>query len=763
MSETIEALLPGAADWPTGGVDPLATGKHGHVGAPHSRVDGPLKVAGQATFAAEFVPEGMVYAHFVHSTIAKGRIVSLDTSAAEGAPGVVLVMSHINAPELAVVPAFGTAPDGLAADDYPIMQDDRVYWNGMPVAVVLAETHEEAQHAASLIEVEYQADADAVTSFEAARAAGLHPASFAGQKLDISIGDAEAMLADATVSVDYVYRTPRHSHNAIEPHAVTVAWLDDGTLRVHDASQGVTAAAGALVKALGLEAGQVHLTSPYVGGGFGSKCFWQYHVIAAAAARLAGRPVRAALSREAVFRQVGGRTCTEQRVALGADAQGRFKALVHTGVVAMTDHNNIPEMFIRPSVCLYRADSFRLLVETANMDMGANFFMRAPGEAPGSFALESAVDELAEKLGIDPIALRLVNEPETDPIKGRPFSSRHLTKCWRDGAVAFGWDARDAMPGNRREGDWLIGMGVATATYPYNRFPGAAARLTLSADGTAIVATAAAEMGMGTATAHAQVAAERLGLPVEAVTVEYGDSTLPGVILAGGSQQTGAIGGAIIAAHRELVGELVRLAGNASPLAGLSVDEVATVPGGLCPKDAPGSIDTYADILARAGHDSVEVTAQAADPGENQQWAMHSWGAVFAEVRVNAVTGETRVSRLLGSYDAGRILNAKTAASQLRGGMIMGLGMALMEETLFDERKGRIMGASLADYHVPVHLDVPEITILTTDIPDPRAPAGARGLGEIGITGVAAAVANAVYNATGKRVRDLPITLDKLL
>jgi xanthine dehydrogenase YagR molybdenum-binding subunit len=389
--------------------------------------------------------------------------------------------------------------------------------------------------------------------------------------------------------------------------------------------------------------------------------------------------------------------------------------------------------------------------------------MRAPGEAVGTFGLESAMDELAVELGMDPIELRIRNEPDKDPLTGLPFSQRGVVQAWRDGAKRFGWDKRSATPGTRREGDWLVGMGCATGTYPYYRMPGGAARLTITREGRATVAIAAHEMGMGTATAQAQVAAERLGLPMEQVQVLYGDTLFPGAVLAGGSQQSASIGASIIAAHRALVKELLKLAGNDSPLAGLSPDEVGGSEGGLSALDDESRKESYASILSRARREEVTVEAAAPMPLELQHWSMHSHSALFCEVHVNVVTSEVRVSRFLGSFDCGRILNAKTAASQFRGGIIMGLGLALMEEALFDERTGRIMNPSLAEYHVPVQLDVPEIDVIWTDEPDPRAPVGARGVGEIGITGVGAAVANAVFNATCKRVRHLPITLDKLM
>ncbi len=745
---------------PGGNPDPLIRQQHGHVGKPVSRLDGPVKVRGAAPFAAEFATEGLVYASVAFSTVAKGRIATLDTATAEAAPGVVLVMTYRNAPRLKPMPAFMSAAKAAGGDSLPILQDERIHWNGQPVAVVLADTQEQADHAKSLIHVVYEAEA-ATTSFEADKARGTEPALFQGELMKVEIGDAETALAAAPHRVDATYRTPRHNHNAIEPHAATVSWNGD-ELRVHDASQAVVHTAWSLAQVFGLDEKQVHVTSPYVGGGFGSKTLWQHQVLAAAAAKLAGRPVRIALSREGVYRMVGGRSLTEQRVAIGAGDDGHFTAIVHTGVTAMTRHNAMPEPFIVATRSAYAADTFKLDVEVVHLDMLANTFMRAPGEAVGTFALECAIDELADRLGMDPIELRIRNEPDKDPTQGTPFSSRHIVEAYRTGAERFGWHNR-AAPGTRREGEWLVGMGCATGTYPYYRMPGGAARITLTRDGRATVAVAAHEMGMGTATVHTQVAAERLGLELDQVTVVYGDSTLPGVVLAGGSQQTASMGAAVIAAQHALVGELLKLAGNDSPLAGLKPAEVGGLDGGLCKLDEPERRESYASILSRAGRDEVTAEAEAPMPLELQHWSMHSHGAMFCEVRVNAVTGETRVSRFLGSFDCGRILNPKTATSQFRGGIIMGLGLALMEETQFDERKGRVMNPSLAEYHLPVHLDVPAIDVIWTDIPDPHTPMGAHGIGEIGITGTGAAVANAVYNATGKRVRDLPLTLDKLL
>ncbi|HEV7176129.1 MAG TPA: xanthine dehydrogenase family protein molybdopterin-binding subunit [Solirubrobacteraceae bacterium] len=758
--ETQRAVATVPEDWtPTNSPDPLVRAKHGLIGAQVSRLDGPLKVRGEARFAAEYVMDGMVYAALRYSTIARGRITTLDTSAAEAAAGVVLVMTYPNAPSMQPPPLFLTGPKAAGGANLPVMQDDSIHWNGEPVAIVLAETPEQADYAASLIEVAYESSPP--RTFEEARAHPRTPDSLVGQAVEVLVGDAEAALIDAPHSVDLTYRTPRHNHNAIEPHAVTLAW-DGEELIVHDASQGVKGHAWTFAQVFGIDEEQVHITSPYVGGGFGGKTLWSHHLIGAAASKLAGRPVRVTLSREGVYRLVGGRTNTEQRVAIGADDDGRFKSLIHTGISAMTPYNGLAEQFTFPARHMYATETLKTDQQVVDMDMLANSFMRAPGESVGTFALESAIDELAIELGMDPIELRLRNEPDKDPSTGLPYSSRHIVDAWRGGADRFGWEHR-AEPGTRREGEWLIGTGCALGTYPYHRFPGGAARITLDKTGHATVAVPAADMGMGTSTTQAIVTAERLGLPLERVAIAYGDSSFPGNLLAGGSSQTASIAGAVISAQRALVEQLLALASDESTLAGLTADEVGGRDEGLCELADPSRWQSYAEILRQAGRDEVTVEAMASDPAEMQAYSMHSCGAIFCQVRVNATTGETRVDRVLGSYDCGRIINAKTAASQFRGGIIMGLGLALMEDTNFDERTGRIMNPSLAEYHVPVHLDVPAIELMWTDIPDPYAPAGARGIGEIGITGVGAAVANAVYNATGRRVRDLPITLDKLL
>jgi xanthine dehydrogenase YagR molybdenum-binding subunit len=739
----------------------------GFVGKPFQRVDALVKVNGEARFTAEFKVSNLVYAALVHSTIAKGKILKIDTSRAEGSLGVLAVITHENAPRMKAPPIadFQDLGKGVALSDLPIMQDAAIHWDGQPVAVVVADTLEQAEYGASLVEVEYDAEPPAV-SFDGLKAHAVVPPDVMGEPPEIKIGDVDSGMKEAEAVVDNIYRAPRYNHNAIEPHATIAVWNEDGSLAVFDSTQSVNLTAHSLAYVFGLKNADVQVVAPFVGGGFGGKAgLWNNIALCAAAAKVLDRPVKLALSRAGVFRVIGGRTVSEQRVALGAGKDGKLTALVHTGITATTTSGRYAEQCTFPARHLYSSPNFFIGQKIVYLDTVANTWMRAPGESIGTFALESAIDELARELRMDPIDVRRINEPAKDPTKGTEFSSRHLMEAYRWGAEKFGWVRRNPEPRSQRDGKWLVGQGVATAYYPYLRMP-AKARVIICADGTAIVKTPACEMGMGTATAQIQHAADRLGLPIHHVSFQYGDSNLPDTpMLAGGSNQTATIFAAVQAGAEQLHRELLKMVGRRpdSPLAGTNYEDVEARNGGLYQADNPDQGETYSAILQKAGKASVEVEASSGPPLEMMKYSMASYGAQFCEVRVHEETGEVRVSRWLGSFDCGTIVNPKTAASQLRGGIIMGIGMALTEEALFDERRGRIMNPSLAEYHIPVNLDVPHIEILYTDIPDEHTPLGARGLGEIGITGAAAAISNAVFNATGKRIRDLPITLDKLL
>ncbi len=755
--ETVAKVLPDRAS------DPLLR-TPGAVGKPLNRVDGPSKVTGRATFTAEFQFPHTAFAALVYSTIAKGNITMIDVGPAQNAPGVLAIVTHKNAPKMKVPPQYPSSSlsSGAAASSLPVMQSDQIYWNGQPIAVVVAETQDQAEYAASLVQVDYQPEQAAIT-FDELKATAKAPPNVLGQPTEVNIGDAEAGLRESVFKVDQVFRTPRYNHNAIELHATTAMWNDDGELTVYDSTQSIAWFKHTIAAVFDLKPEKVRVLAPFVGGAFGGKVMlWNHTLLCVAAAKIVGRPVKLVLSRAGVFRTVGGRTLSEQRVALGAAADGKLRSLIHSGITAMVSHNSFPEQFSFPARSMYASERFFIGQKTVDLDMVANTAMRAPGVAIGMFELESAIDELAHALKMDPIELRRINEPTKDPVKRTPFSSRHLLEAYQRGAERFGWANRSPEPRSQRDGTWLIGQGVASAYYPYVRLPGAA-RVCIFADGTALVQAAGHEMGMGTATVQIQHAADRLGLPVERVSFEYGDSNLPITATAGGSAQTASIVAAVAAAVEKLHKKLLKLVADDSALAGAKGNEIKARDGGLFRTDKQGQGETYVAILQHAGKDHIAAEANAPLPLEIFKYSMHSYGAQFCEVRVNDTTGEVRVSRWVGSFDCGKILNPQTAQSQFRGGIVMGIGMALTEDTLFDERYGRIANPSLAEYHVPVHLDIPHIDILYTDIPDEHAPLGLHGVGEIGITGAAAAIANAIFNATGIRIRELPITLDKLL
>ena len=733
-----------------------------YVGQPISRVDGQLKVMGEAKFSAEYKIENICYAALAYSSIAKGKIKKINLEEAQKSDGVITIITHENSPKMKdplVLKSSGGR--GSAATDLIPIQDRNIYWNGQPIAVVIAETNEQAEAAAMLITAEYEAG-EAKVSFEKGKKNAKTPSSIMMESNEVNIGDAEEELKKAAYAVDNVYETPNYNHNAIEPHATIAVFKEDGKLLMYDATQNLWGVKNTIAKMMSLKPDDVQVVSPFVGGGFGCKgAVWFSTMLCVMAAEAVGKPVKMNLSREGVFRIVGGRTRSEQRAAIGADANGKFVSIIHTGFTATTEGNPYPERFSFPVRHLYDAKSFFIRQQMMFLDMVQNTFMRAPGESIGTFALETAIDELAVKMGMDPIELRLKNEPEKDPLKGTAFSLRHLVEAYRNGAKKWGW--KHTEPRSRKEGEWQIGQGVATATYPFYRLP-ATAKICLYADGTAVVKSAAHEMGMGTVTVQLQHAADRLGLPIENISFEYGDSNLPKAAQAGASIQTVSVAAAIAAAADELTKELLKLAqkDKQSPLHGLKEDEVELKDGGLFSRKEAAKGVAYKELLKNAEKGFIEVEGAGSIPIEIEKYSMHSYGAQFCEVKVNEITGEVRVSRWLGSFDTGTILNSKTATSQFRGGIVMGIGMALTEETFFDERNGRIMNPSLAEYHVPVNADVPYIDVIYNDIPDEHTPLGAHGIGEIGITGTAAAIANAIFNATGKRVRDLPITMDKI-
>ncbi len=739
--------------------------RHRYLGQPISRLNGREKVTGTAHFSAEYPIEGLVHAALAYSTISKGTISKIDTRAAEQAPGVLKVITHLNAPPMKAPRPFSIQGDPSAGTTHVrILNTDQISWNGQPIAVVVADTPEQAQHAASLIHVTYTA-APGANSFEESIPHATKPKDIMGESTEVSSGDPDAALKAADHRVDLTFTTPPHNHNAIEPHAAIAIWDGDDKVTLYDTTQFTVGIAYSIADVFGLKHDNIRVISPYVGGGFGGKgSLWPYNQLCVLAARVTGKPVRIVLSREGVFRVVGGRTPSQQRVAIAADPSGKFSAFIHEGFTAQSTDNHFPEQFSFPPRHLYSMATYRIGQKVTEVNRVANTFMRAPGESIGTFAVESAIDALSYELKLDPIELRLRNEPATDPVSGHEFSSRYMREAYLMGAEKFGWKHRPSAAASQRDGDWTVGQGVATGTYPVYRMI-TAARVRINADGTAIVQSSCQEMGMGTETVQTQHAAERLALPMEKVRFEYGDSTLPAAGVAGGSSQTVSVALAVHQAADMVMKELLSLAQKDadSPLASAKFDDVHAADEGIFRKDHPAIGETYAAILRRSKKDFVEAEHTTGAPMEIMKYSMHSYAAQFSEVRVNQVTGEVRVSRFVGAFDTGRILNPKTAVSQFRGGIIMGIGMALTEETMFDDRTGRIMNATLAEYHVPVQADVPRIDIVYTDVADPHTPLGAHGVGEIGITGVAAAIGNAIFHATGKRLTSLPFTLDKLL
>lgn len=732
------------------------------VGKALNRTDGVLKVTGQALYAAEFPAGKLAHAVLVTSTIARGTVAEIDVSSAQALPGVLLVMTSKNAPRL---PGGGQAkltPPALRR--LSLLQDDEVHYDNEPVAVVVADTLERATHAAQALRIAYRS-APPMLDFSQAKATAHPPASITGGPADTQRGDVEVGLRSGSARIDVTYTTPMEHHNPMEPHAVLASW-DGPHLTLYDTTQGVANAQRAVATLLGMPLEQVRIISPFVGGGFGCKgSVWSHVVLCAMAAREVGRPVRLALTRPQMFGPVGGRPHTEQHIAAAARADGTLTALRHDTFSSTSMIEDWTEACGVVSRMLYAVPNLATSHRLVKLNVGTPTFMRAPGEATGSFALESALDELAHALKMDPLQLRLKNYAEISPQEMKPWSSKQLRECYRLGAERFGWSRRPLPPRSLRDGDTLIGYGMATATYPARRSE-ASATAQILPDGTATVVSGTQDLGTGTYTVMTQVAADALGFPLERVRFALGDSTLPRAPVSGGSQSVASVSPAVREAALAARAKLIELARGdmGSPLHGIAAEELTVVDGWVVNRARPTQRDPAAAIIARAGSRLIEATATARSGEEREHFAFDSFGAVFVEVHVDAALGTVRVPRVVGVYDVGRLLNAKTGRSQLMGGIVWGIGAALEERSDLDTRYGRFVNANLAEYHVPVNADIGAIDVTVLDVPDPRFnPLGARGIGEIGITGVAAAVANAVHHATGVRVRDLPITLDKVL
>ena len=732
------------------------------IGEPLSRTDGVLKVTGAAQYAADFPAGKLAHAVLVTSTLAAGRVESIDARRAQALPGVLLVMTARNAPKLPGAGQAAVSPPALRR--LSLLQDDEVHYANEPIAVVVAETLEQATDAAGQLHVTY-AGATPRLDFASGKARAHPPASMIGGKPDTERGNFREGYAAGSVRVEAVYTTPIEHHNPMEPHAVLATW-DGPKLTLYDTTQGVANARNAVAKTLGIPPEHVHIISPFVGGGFGCKgSVWSHVVLAAMAAKEVGRPIRLALTRPQMFGPVGARPHTEQHLMLAARPDGTLTALRHETYATTSMIEDWTETCGVVTRMLYAVPNLATSHRLVPLNLGTPTFMRAPGETTGSFALESALDELAYALDMDPVALRVKNYAETDPQEGKPWSSKQLRECYRIGAERFGWSRRTGKPRASRNGETLIGYGMATATYPAHRSEaGALARIL--PDGTAFVASGTQDLGTGTYTVMTQVAADALGFPVERVSFALGDSSLPHAPVSGGSQSVASVAPAVreaaLAARNRLIA--MACADNGSPLHGMSVDEVTVADGWVVSRQDARRRDPAAAVIARAGGRPIEASASAKSTQESKRYAFHSFGAVFVEVHVDEALGTIRVPRIVAVYDVGKLLNAKTGKSQLLGGIVWGLGAALEEASELDPRYGRFVNANLAEYHVPVNADIGEIDITVLDVPDPHINAlGARGIGEIGITGVPAAIANAVYHATGVRVRDLPITLDKVL
>jgi xanthine dehydrogenase YagR molybdenum-binding subunit len=737
--------------------------RHGAtIGQPLTRRDGELKVTGRARFAADNHPPGMLHAVLAVSAIARGRVKFLDVAAAKAHPGVVAVMTSANRPQLAQDPDEKSNPLMFRLD---LLQNDHVRYAGQPIAVVVAETLEAATEGAVLLSPCYEVEPPRVgldddDSF-------VPPAIGPGYPAAAHHGDVEAGLAAAEYRVEAVYETPAQYHNAMEPHAIVAAW-DGDCLSIDMPSQGIVWAQQRLAGLFGIPPENILIRSPFLGGGFGSKGMVSGpQVLGILAARLVGRPVKLVLRREQMFGPVGHRAPTRQTLRLGADRDGALTAIHHHTRTATSRFDDFYEPSSHVSHELYASPAIATTTEAVRLDTGTPTFMRAPGHASGSLALESAIDEMAYAVGIDPLEFRLRNYAEVEPLTGKPFSSKALRECYAEGAARFGWQGRPLAPRQMRdENGLLVGWGLGTAVFPALMFQGQA-RAVLRRDETGLVALGAQDMGQGAWTALAQIAADSLGLDLAQLEFRSGRSDLPDAGVAGGSWHTATAGMAIHAAGADAIAKLAELAmaDERSPLFGAGNAGVSAQGGRLFRRDDESRSESYAEVLARAGLAQIEGHGSStADPAAQNAYALFAHGAVFAEVKVDPELGQIRATRLVGAFAAGTIVNPRLVRSQYYGGMIWGLSFALHEEAVADPRSGRVINPNLAEYRVPVNSDVPSLEAILVEETDQYVNAlGIKGVGEIGITGSAGAIANAVWHATGIRARRFPITIDELL
>jgi xanthine dehydrogenase YagR molybdenum-binding subunit len=725
-----------------------------YLGKETTRVDGMAKVTGKAKYAAEFQIPHLTYGFIVLSTIAKGRITQIDTRAAEASAGVIKVFTHLNAGKLGKPPAADASPTWA----WPL-QSDQIFFNGQPIALVVAETYEQARHAARLVQVSYQAQ-----PHETNVATLLDRAKPAPQEAPPR-GNPQAAMQAASVKVQSEYRIPIEHHNPMEPHAAIAFWEGD-QLTIFDKTQNVYGVQQHLSQGLGVPAGNIRVVSPFVGGAFGASLKPNYYPsLTALAARELKRPVKVVFTRAQMFTGHGYRPETIQKVALGAAPDGKLQAIIHEAFHNTSSFESFSDNTTGFLKQVYACPNLHAPLKIAATDLATPTWMRAPGAVSGMFALESAMDELAYALKIDPLELRLINYAEVDPESGKPFSSKALRECYRLGAEKFGWSKRNPEPRSMRDGNLLVGWGMASSVWGAMQMP-ASARVTYRADGTASVASATSDIGPGTYTVMTMIAAEFLGLTLEKVKFELGDTDQPRAPAQGGSWTTSSVGSAVRGAALTITEKLLSLANQdaGSPLRGASIDEVEMFENRLRLKsDAARSVDIAA-IMQRAGTQELTEVYDSKPSPEREKYASLAHGAQFVEVKVDPELGTVRVSRVIEITACGKILNPLASHSQEIGGVVWGIGMALEEATEIDHRYGRIMNASLQHYHVPVNADIHAIETIFVEEDDTVVnPLGVKGMGELGMVGIPAAIANAVYHATGKRIRDLPITPDKLV
>ena len=730
---------------------------------PPHRYEGVDKVTGTIKYAAEFTgpfPRGkMAYAYMVQSTIPSGTIASIDSKAAEHAPGVIAVITPFNAPKLQTGP-----PKPPTKRSLTILQDTNVDYNGQPIAVVVAESLVEATRAARMLNIRYNTT-PAKLDFMGRLGEAAPPRTRSRDPNRQQRGDAAQALGNAQVKLEQTYITPIQNHNPMEPHA-TIAWWEGEKLSVYDATQAISGDKMTLARILNLAQDDVHVMDPVVGGGFGCKgSTWSHVLLAAMSAKLVGRPVKLVLGREQMWGPVGARPTTVNMIKIAANTDGKITAIKHDAIIHSSVMEDFIEESIGPSRVLYQSGSNDTSLKCVQMNYGVPTFMRAPGEAPGTAVLEIAMDEMAEKLKMDPIQFRMVNYAEKDLSSDRPWSSKHLDACYKQAAERFGWSKRNATPGQMSEGNELIGYGMATATYPANRSDANCLAKFLP-DGKAFVGSGSQDLGTGMYTIMQQVAAQTLGMDLKKIEVKLGDSTLPKAPVSGGSQSTASVGPAVQAACQQLMLKTgdVAIGDPQSPLHGVLPEKVTVKAGRVFLKDDPSKGEDVTALIARNGNRPIETDGSAQQSEDHTSMTANSWGAVFAEVAVDKTTHMVKVRRLVATYDIGTLMNEKTGLNQLMGGLVWGVGFALEEETHQDPNTGRAVNENLAEYHVPVNRDINVVDVTVLNIPDMKFnPLGARGIGEIGITGGMAAIANAIYNATGKRIRHYPITPDKLM